>query len=44
MEITANFEFINWWAVLAATVAVFLLGGAWYSPFMFGRAAGTATP
>ncbi len=35
MEITANFEFINWWAVLAATVAVFLLGGAWYSPLMF---------
>ena len=37
MEITLNFEFVNWWAVLAATIAVFLIGGAWYSPALFGR-------
>jgi hypothetical protein len=28
---------INWFAVLAATVAAFLLGGLWYSPLLFGR-------
>ncbi|MES2443575.1 MAG: DUF1761 domain-containing protein [Pseudomonadota bacterium] len=28
---------INWLAVLAATVAAFVLGGAWYSPALFGR-------
>jgi hypothetical protein len=41
MEITVNFEFVNWLAVLAATVAVFVLGGLWYSPAMFGRIGGT---
>jgi hypothetical protein len=40
MQITMNFEFINWLAVLAATVAVFILGGLWYSPAMFGRIGG----
>lgn len=29
---------INIWAVLAAAVSAFLLGGAWYSPLLFGRA------
>lgn len=28
---------INWLAVLAATVAAFVLGGLWYSPALFGR-------
>ena len=37
MDITVNFEFINLWAILLATVAVFLLGGIWYSPSLFGR-------
>jgi len=37
MEITLNFEFVNWWAVMAATLIVFLLGGVWYSPALFGR-------
>ena len=37
MEITVNFEFVNWWAVLLATVVSFLLGGAWYAPGVFGR-------
>ncbi len=37
MELTLGFEVVNWWAVLSATVAVFLLGGLWYSPVMFGR-------
>ena len=37
MEITVNFEFVNWWAVLAATVTVFVMGGIWYSPAAFGR-------
>jgi hypothetical protein len=40
VEITLNFEFVNWYAVLIATVAVFLLGGAWHSPAMFGRVLG----
>jgi hypothetical protein len=29
---------INWFAVLAAAVSTFVLGGLWYSPFLFGRA------
>ena len=37
---------VNWLAVLAATVAAFVLGGLWYSPLMFARrwqaAAGSA--
>ena len=28
----------NIWAVLAAAVASFLLGGLWYSPLLFGKA------
>jgi hypothetical protein len=43
MEITVNFEFVNWWAVLAATVVVFILGGFWYSPALFGRISGVVT-
>jgi hypothetical protein len=27
---------VNWLAVLAATVALYLLGGLWYSPALFG--------
>jgi len=38
MEITVNFEYVNWIAVLAATISTFLLGGFWYSPMVFGRA------
>jgi hypothetical protein len=37
MEITVNFEFVNWWAVLTATVVSFILGGVWYAPSVFGR-------
>ena len=37
MEITVNFAFVNWWAVLASTIVVFVLGGIWYSPVVFGR-------
>ena len=29
---------INLWAVLAAGVSAFVLGGAWYSPALFGKA------
>jgi hypothetical protein len=36
MQITINFEFVNWLAVLVATLAVFVLGGLWYSPILFG--------
>lgn len=32
------FQLINWLAVLAATVAAFLLGGLWFSPVMFAKA------
>lgn len=28
---------VNWLAVLAATVAAFVLGGLWYSPLLFGK-------
>ena len=28
---------LNWWAIIAATVAAFALGGLWYGP-MFGKA------
>src|SRR5689334_1078372 len=28
---------LNWFAVIAAAVATFLIGGLWYSPFLFGR-------
>ena len=37
MELTVNFEFVNWWAVLTATVVAFILGGVWYAPSVFGR-------
>jgi hypothetical protein len=29
---------INWWAVLAAGISSFVLGGVWYSPALFGNA------
>ncbi|HSR51646.1 MAG TPA: DUF1761 domain-containing protein [Acidobacteriota bacterium] len=29
---------INYWAVLAAALSMFVLGGLWYSPILFGRA------
>ena len=32
-----EFSDLNWWAVVAATVAGFLLGGIWYGP-LFGNA------
>ncbi|MDX1502038.1 MAG: DUF1761 domain-containing protein [Thermoanaerobaculia bacterium] len=28
---------INWWAVLSAAVANFVIGGIWYSPALFGK-------
>ena len=28
---------LNLWAILAATVSAFVVGGLWYSPFLFGR-------
>ncbi len=37
MELSLAFEVVNWYAVLAATVAVFILGGLWYAPHFFGR-------
>jgi len=44
MEITVNFGFVNWFAVLAATLAVFVFGGLWYSPMLFGRSVGVVAP
>ena len=29
---------INWWAVVAAAISAFVLGGLWYSPALFGKA------
>lgn len=31
-------EDLNWWAILVAAIASFVLGGPWYSPAMFGNA------
>jgi len=33
-----EFSHINWLAVIAAAFSNFLLGGLWYSPYMFGKA------
>ena len=30
------FNHLNFWAILAATLAAFMLGGFWYSPVLFG--------
>ena len=32
------FDQVNWFAVIAAAVSSFLIGGVWYSPALFGRA------
>lgn len=31
-----NFQTLNIWAILAAAVSAFVLGGLWYSPMLFG--------
>lgn len=28
---------LNYWAVIAAAIAVFVIGGIWYSPFLFAK-------
>ncbi|HEX9200016.1 MAG TPA: DUF1761 domain-containing protein [Acidobacteriaceae bacterium] len=33
-----NLHTLNFWAILAAAVSAFLLGGLWYSPAVFGKA------
>lgn len=33
-----NFRTVNFWAVLVAAVAAFVLGALWYSPLVFGAA------
>ena len=30
-----EFVAINWWAILAAVVSTFVVGGVWYSPALF---------
>lgn len=35
MDFGAVIAHLNYWAVLAAAVASFLLGGLWYSPLLF---------
>ena len=37
MEFTTNFGAINLLVVFGATIAGNLLGGIWYSPFLFGK-------
>jgi hypothetical protein len=37
MELTLAFDVVNWYAVLVAALASFLLAGIWYSPVLFGR-------
>ncbi|SRR5579883_1065151 len=31
-----NLHTLNPWAILAATVSAFVIGGVWFSPFLFG--------
>ena len=38
MDMAVAFQSLNWLAVIAASLATFILGGIWYSPLMFGRA------
>ena len=38
MHLAQLFADVNWLAVLAALVAAFVLGGAWYSKALFGEA------
>ncbi len=33
-----DISIINWWAVLAAAISTFVLGGLWYSNLLFGKA------
>jgi hypothetical protein len=33
-----DMSLVNWWAVVAAGVSSFVLGGVWYSPALFGNA------
>ena len=33
-----GFHGLNLWAVLAAAISAFMLGGVWYAPFLFGGA------
>lgn len=37
MNVSFDFVSVNWLAVMIAAVAAFVLGGAWYSPALFGR-------
>ncbi len=38
MDMSSAIASINYWAVLVAAVASFIVGGLWYSPAMFHRA------
>ena len=33
-----NLDQLNAWAILAAAVSAFVIGGLWYSPVVFGKA------
>ena len=37
MDLSAVIATINYWAVLVAAVASFVIGGLWYSPLLFYR-------
>lgn len=37
ITITESFPYLNWLAVMVATIAYFVLAGLWYSPFLFGN-------
>jgi Protein of unknown function (DUF1761) len=38
VDISTAVASLNYWAVLVATIASFLIGGLWYSPVLFQRA------
>jgi hypothetical protein len=37
MDMSVAFSSLNWWAIIVASISAFVLGGAWYSPAMFGN-------
>jgi len=37
MQWTDALSDLNWWAVIAATVSTFMVGGIWYSASVFGK-------
>ena len=37
MDLSNVFSSLNYWAILVAALSTFVVGGLWYSPFLFGK-------